>query len=250
MTAMTAVTVRPISPLGRIGSEFRKLVDFRSARILFLAALVLQVLFGILIYFTSPVEARSMMIAASAPLVPLIFLVPIMGVLFAVDEWRQKTVMITYVQDSNRTAVFVAKLIAGSLLALALGAAGMILGTVIGIIGGSDIGDLGTLPGTLAPIALSLVLHLLLGAAVGGATLSVVFGIVMVLVVGQLLPQLLGSIEAVAWLAPYVNFMEPLSLMLNGQWPEDPGPALVALTLWMVIPLGIAIWRNGTKDIS
>lgn len=242
--------IRPISMVERVRTELRKLTNYRGGRILIWVTLILMVLFSL--GFTLAIDSgeRSTLTAITISFVPLTYIIPILAIMMSSDEWRQKTVMVTYVQDSHRTAVFAAKMIAALLLSILFLLIGAVIGLAVGAAFGASMGELGELTRQVGPILAGAVLSVLVGAGLGGATLSLPLGLVAMFVVGQIVPQILSIVQASASIAPYVNFFQPLTQMFAGAWPSNWTEYGVATALWVVIPLGIAMWRNGNKDIS
>lgn len=249
-TPAARAAVRPISIIERVTTELRKLVDYRGGRILLVVTVLLQAAIALGVTLSDPAGERSVAGTAAATMLVLFYVLPILGIMMAADEWRQKTVMVTYVQDSNRTGVFVAKVIAAFLLGIILLVVGaLICGIVSLVLGGSTAGIGELVSGLGAPIA-GVAVAVLVGAGLGGALLSLAIGLVLFLVVVPLLPQLLQSFEATQAVAPYVDLSTLLNGLLAGLWPQDWTTAGVALAVWGAVPLAIAIWRNATKDIS
>lgn len=242
--------VRPISMIERIGTELRKLTDFRGGRILIWVTIALEVLFGLGLTAASgePVPVVSVITMA---LFPLVYLIPVLGIIMTTDEWRQKTVMVTYAQDSNRTGVFIAKIIALAILTLLYFVVAIIIGLVVAPLFGAPVSGIADLPAALPVILTALGLAVLVGAGLGGATLSLGLGLVLMFVGGQAVAPILRQLPATSEFAGYLDFFSPLQTMLMGiAWPPEVTKAIVAFALWTVVPLAIAVWRNGTKDIS
>lgn len=253
MSAQTAPAlpeIRPINIIERVTTELRKALDFRAGKVLIFVTLGLQLLLTVMNLIFGDVEPTITDAFLTAG-VPLMWVAPILGVILGMDEWRLKSVMITYAQDSNRTAVFIAKAIAGIIMSLGLFAAGALLLSVISVVFGAPLDSVDGLVQQLPAVITGIVLLLLLGLGWGASTLSLALGLVVVLALGQIIPQILGSIPATAEFAPYVDYTRPVNTMVgNGSWPPEWTPVIVALVLWILIPLVVGGWRNATKDIS
>lgn len=241
--------IRPISIATRVYLEIRKLLDFRAGKAVILTSLAIMVFFSILATAYAPQESN---IADSslAGAVALLFILPIFGVIIGVDEWRLKSVMVTYVQDPKRTAIFVSKCVAAVLIAWVLGAIGMLTGIAAGMAFGVNTDTFGLIPGMLPPEALGLALSILIGVGLGAATLSLGLGIVLYFVGAMILPQILSGVPVLADLVPYLGIQQPISELLSGTWLSTPVEGTVAVVLWTVLPLAIGLFRNATKDIS
>lgn len=248
--AAVRASVRPITLVERVSTEFRKLTNHRGGRIFTWVAAGLLVLFAFVPTVALWADMRTVVGSATMAVIPLVYVIGIFALLVGAEEWRQKTVMVTYVQDSNRTGVFVAKAIAAVLIGFVLVIAALLLGALFGLLFGGSTDRIGEFMGTVAAPFLGVVVTVMVGMGLSGATLSVTIGLILFLVAMPLLPQIMSIFSPTQEIAPYLDMFGGLNALYGVAWPNDWAQFLVATIVWAVIPFGIAIWRNASKDIS
>lgn len=175
---------------------------------------------------------------------------PLLAVLTVAGEWHQRTVLVSYALDPNRTAVLAAKCLA---LLTVMAAAGAITVAEAWL---TVLALGGTLP---APVELLLLLGwtqlalaamTLVGVGLAAMLLSVPLAMVVYLIAPQLVPQLVAQIGPVAAAAPYLDVVGPVLGLLHGATPENPLAFGSAVLVWIVLPLTIGVLRNARADVS
>ncbi|MBS1677461.1 MAG: ABC transporter permease subunit [Actinobacteria bacterium] len=231
--------------------ELRKMVDTRSGFWLQLAVLGLTVLAVVITVLAGHSEDKTFRHVFSNALQPAGILLPVVGILLVSSEWSQRTALISFALVPERPRLIVAKVLAGIVLALAA--------TVVALV----VAALGTaLASTSAPHAWSLPLGLLAQDIIYVATAMVIgigFGAALqasapAIVLYFALPvalAALGSIHALKGVIEWVSTaeaLEPLTttVMSGSEWVK----ALVALALWMGVPLVIGLWRLTRRDVG
>jgi ABC-2 type transport system permease protein len=254
-----AIDVNPASAgrerrpgLGRLTRvELRKMVDTRSGFWLQLSVLALTVLAVVITVLAGSDHDQRLIQMVSNALQPAGILLPVVGILLVTSEWSQRTALVSFALVPQRGRLILAKVLAGVVLAL--------VATVIGLL----IGVLGTaLASTGAPHAWSLPLGILLqdfvyvvtamiiGVGFGLALQSSAPGIVLYFALPVAFAAL-GSIHALNGVVDWVNTaeaLEPLTteVMSGHQWAQG----LVALALWIGIPMSIGMWRLTRRDVG
>lgn len=253
MTALPAT--RALPHLGararrRYAVELRKLLDTPSA----LAILAITLFAGpaaiVLSLFLEPATAGDPIGLAGQALGLVAYLVPLLAILSITGEWRLRTALSTYTLDSARTAVLAAKcaalltVVAGSVVVvaaaataatLALGQPAPPLTRLLGAAGGMLAGTAG--------IAL-------LGAGFGSALMNTPLAIVLYLTLPPAVPQLLGQVPQLSGVVPFLDVHTPLlALIRSGDHPH-PLASVVAVLLWVVVPVAVGFFRNATRDVS
>ncbi len=250
-----AETGRPGVPFARLlRVELRKLVDTRAGRWLLVVtggiSIVAVVAF---LVWGEAAEATYQGLLGIATL-PLVFLLPILGIMTATAEWSQRTGLVTFALEPHRGRVVLAKLVAAvglGLLVVAVAAAGVALAHALG----SGLRDVPTdweVPGAMAlGLVLALSIYLLQGVAFGLVFLNTPLAIVASLLlptVFSIVSSLIDGFERVAAWIDLSLVTEPLfeGTMAGQDWAHLATAALV----WLGIPLAVGTWRVVTKEIA
>ncbi len=243
----TAVRRRP---LARYAIELRKLVDTRSARAVLAVTLGQPVVALVLSAATQPWPTLTVPGLARDAAGLVASVLPLLAVLTVAGEWRQRTVLVSFALDPNRTAVLAAKCLA--LLTVVVAAAGL---TVVGawltgrILGGQPTAAMELLV-VFGWIVLALGAMALVGVGLAGMLLNVPLAMVIYLVAPQLVPQLVAQVAPVAAAAPYLDVVGLVFGLLHGSLPENLLACGSALLVWIVIPLVIGAARFARSDVS
>jgi ABC-type transport system involved in multi-copper enzyme maturation permease subunit len=241
----------PFSRLVRV--ELRKLGDTRAGRWLLasMAALTgVGMVITLLIALSEKTEATYLTFTGVASS-PMGVLLPVLGVLSVTSEWGQRTHMVTFTLEPNRSRIVFAKLAAGAVVAGAAVVIGFGLGAVCNALYGA-LGDGGTVwnagPEAVASFAILQLIGLLTGFAFGMLIMNSAAAIVTYFVYSFVLPGIF-SILANSWgsfadLRPWVDFAYLQAPLVEGdlggvRWLEFT----VACGLWFFLPLLLGIWR-------
>ena len=245
---MSAISPQRFPTLVRV--ELRKLIDTRSGKLLFGAAIALTVaLLGWKLAHTSSIPPTFG--AYNASVLPSVsFLLPVLGLLAMTGEWTQRTALTTFTLSPRRLRVFGAKFTA----AIALG-----LGVLVV-----------TIPITLAATALG-------GAIAGSAEFANVGGEIRATVVMTLLQIVMGAafgalvpITAVAlgafYAAPTVwSAFAPAALGRNARWLDifdaygrlasihptrHLAETMTAVAVWVLVPAAAGLLRSVRREVS
>ncbi len=231
--------------------ELRKTVDTRAGRVLLAVTVLLAAVVVVAMLFLTSRDELAFSGWSGDALIPVLVLLPVLGVLAMTSEWTQRTALTTFTLVPRRGRVLAAKVGAAVLLGAATAAA------------------------TTALAALALPVHDLVhdGPVVwgpvariaGGAVVAAVLVVVMGSAFGALLPNSAAAITAyyvapTAWtvlagevlqdVAPWFDVFGALERIagfdLDGQLPQT----LTALGTWIVLPLAVGTVRSLRRGVS
>jgi ABC-2 type transport system permease protein len=238
-TAARAPRADPRPGLARLTAvELRKMTDTRAGFWLQLAVVVLTVVVVAITCLFGESKDQTLRVMLSIAVAPASILLPIVGILLVASEWSQRTAMVTFALVPRRPRVLAAKLLASvalSMIALALSLVVAAVGTAVAAPG---IDHTWSLPvGLLGQNAVSLATGMIGGVAFGAALLASAPAIV-----GRL-----TGLDAVARWLDGTHSLAPMTehVMSATEWAR----AGTTLTLWMVLPLLIGLWRIQRGEI-
>ncbi len=254
--AVLDVTGTPGIPFSRLYRvELRKSIDTRAGRwlvgITIGAALIAEGIFLAVAATHVHVTAAYGDFVGAAAFVSSILL-PVLGIMLVTSEWSQRTAMTTFSLEPRRTRIVMAKLLAGVTLTLFVIAFALIVGLVCNLLFGA-LQSHQSISWTFGWRGFSGFLVTQTLAMIGGFALACLLlntpaAIVVFFVYRWVLPGLfaLGS-SLMAWfshVAPWIDFQQaqaPLyDMRLTG---SDWGHLIVSGFVWLVLPLGIGLWR-------
>jgi ABC-2 type transport system permease protein len=257
MSSATATLKRPrpvardatrpsIATLTRV--ELRKTVDTRAGFWLLIAVALLTV--GIVILTLLTGHDHSLRVVMSGAVEPSATLLPIVGILLVTAEFSQRTALSTFAVVPQRNRVLLAKLAAGTILAL-LALVGCRVFASIGVLAdGASLRDAVVLPGwAFGQSAFYVVGSMIGGIAFGALLRSPALAIVLSFVL-PLGVVALGAISAikdvVRWIDTTVSWG---NLSEHSLGATDWGRALVTLLVWVLVPLAVGAWQLQRADI-
>lgn len=249
-----AVQHRAPSLATLVGVEVRKSVDTRTGRWL-LAILAVLVLLALVaaVWGTDRADWGYTGFLTIAT-IPLLLLVPVLGVLLVSGEFSQRTALTTLALVPSRNRFVVAKLLAAVALALAATVTAFALtAAATGVAAAVEPGTSWSVePAVLLQTTVGLVLWSLVGAAFGLAFQNTPAAVVTYLILPSLLFPLQalfpGIAEAVGWLdlstagAPMLD----AETMTGEQWARVG----TAVAVWFGVPLTVGWVRLQRRDIS
>jgi ABC-2 type transport system permease protein len=254
MSAIAAATARPLSTrpgLGRLtGVELRKMTDTRAGLWLLIVTAALTLAAVALVCAVGEPPDHRLARLLELALVPSSILLPIVGVLLVSSEWSQRTAMITFALVPQRGRVLVAKLLAGTLLALAAFVLCVAVAAVATAIMAPDVTGAWSLSaGLLFQMLLSVTTGMAMGIGFGAMLLASAPAIVLyfALPIGWSVLGSLSALETAAeWLDGSRSLVPLTSELLSGtQWAR----AITTLALWMVVPLVVGWWRIRREEV-
>lgn len=244
----TSTPVRPLTMSTRLAIELRKLVDTRSALVLLGVTAALTMFFTLAVPVMLGEALTVDRVAGELGAFPLIYLLPIVGLLTAASEWRHGTALWTYALDPHRSSVLLAKLVAVLLVTVIAALVTLALSFVGSPLSGAAVADTGDLTTVAGRLLLGLLGFALVGFGLGAALLNPALAICLFLIAPQVLPQLLSLSQTTAALVPWMDINHVLMGVLGGAPAGEPAQVISTLTLWIVIPLAIGFWRNARRS--
>jgi ABC-2 type transport system permease protein len=237
--------------LGRLTLvELRKMTDTRAGFWLLLSTALLTVAVVLIAGFAMDEVDRTLKNFVGIATVPLSLLGPVVGILLVTSEWTQRTSLITFTLVPHRSRVLVAKLLAGSALAvfgyqvcLATG----LLATAV--FGGDADGTWSMSAAVIGQNGLAVVLSLLAGIGFGAVLLASAPAIVLFFV----LPTAWGAIGSISWFEGAARWLDQSRTMadmgehaLSGtEWARVG----TSVALWVLLPIVVGFWRVKRNDV-
>ncbi|BBH70592.1 hypothetical protein ACTI_72770 [Actinoplanes sp. OR16] len=250
---MTDVLTQRI-PLSRLTVvELRKLADTR-------AGLWLLIIIGVATAGTSAIllgwaEDPEQTFAAffTFGLVPSAVLLPVLGILSVTSEWSQRTALSTFTLVPARSRVMLAKLAAGTLIAIAATAATGVFAAVANVIAGLLGGDASwSLDSSLIWQGLLLqIIFVLMGIGFGALLLSTPLAIVIYFALPTVWTILGEVISGLRTAAGWLDLNLTSQVMTEPDMTGDQWARLgVSVALWVVLPLVLGTIRVLRREVS
>jgi ABC-type transport system involved in multi-copper enzyme maturation permease subunit len=231
--------------------ELRKMVDTRSGFWLLFGVVGLTIVAVLITALFAHEDQRTFRHILSNGLQPAGILLPVIGILVVSSEWSQRTALVSFALVPHRTRLLGAKLLAGVALALAATALGLVVAVFGTAIASTDVPHVWSLPvGLLLQDIVYVVTAMVIGIGFGAALQTSAPAIVLYFVL-PIAFAAIGSIHALSGVVDWINTaeaLEPLTteVMSGHQWAQG----LVALALWIGIPLGVGLWRLTQRDLA
>jgi ABC-2 type transport system permease protein len=231
--------------------ELRKMVDTRSGFWLQMAVLALTVLAVLITVLAGSDSDKTFIQMLSNALQPAGILLPVVGILLVTSEWSQRTALVSFALVPQRTRLILAKVLAGVVLALAATVVALVIAVLGTALASTDVPNQWSLPfGLLLQDLVYVVTAMIIGIGFGVALQSSAPGIVLYFALPVALAAI-GSIHALNGVVDWINTaeaLEPLTteVMSGHQWAQG----LVALALWIGIPMSIGLWRLTRRDVG
>lgn len=241
-----------------LGVELRKMFDTRSGFWLMagiaaagLVATAAVILFG---------SARSITYNsfAAAIGIPMTILLPVLAILAVTGEWSQRAGLTTFTLVPHRGRIIRAKLVvilaaglASMALALAVGAAGNLLGAAL-----ADVNTTWDLSlSAIAYIVAADLLGMLVGFMLGVLTRNSAAAIVSYFVYWFVLPTLSMVLAAnQPWFEkaqPWADFSYNQSRMYDGGFNATDWTQLATTaSIWLLLPLAFGLWRMLRAEVK
>lgn len=234
--------------------ELRKQLDTRAGRwLLVTIGVVVAAIVTIMLFVQGGAHGYEGYFGATS--MPLMLLVPIIGILAATAEWSQRTGLTTFALEPRRHRVVLAKVVASLVaaavsLVVALGLAAVANLVAVQARGADSAWTLSG--GLLAGIALVLALSLAQGVGFGLSLLNTPAAIVAYLVLPtawSIVTGLVASMRSVGEWLDIGNATQPLlegAAMHARDWAQVGTSSL----LWVVLPLAIGFWRVRRSEVK
>lgn len=252
----TAATERPALdvsgdrvPFVRLVSiEVRKMVDTRAGMwmLIAMAAIGFLVAGGLVIWGSG--EDHSFTTFLGFISLPLMMLLPIMGIMSATQEWSQRTGLATFTLVPRRGRIVAAKVAGALVLCLGLLAVGVLAASLATLVSGGEFSLTGL---SLGGFVLGSLLVTLQGVAFGAAFLNTPIAIVTSLALPTVWTILTAMFERMADVAKWLDLNLVISPLTEGTMTgENWGQLATASAFWVGIPLAIGTYRILTREIK
>lgn len=250
---LTGEVTKPI-PLVRLTLvELRKLGDTRAGFWLLLVIGLATVGTSAVILGWAPDDEQTFSDYYAFGLVPGMFLLPVLGILSMTSEWSQRTAVTTFALVPARSRVFVAKIVAGCLVALASVAATAVLSAAANLVGIALGGDGGwrTDGSLLWQGLLAQVIFVLMGMGFGALLLNSPLAIVTYLVLPTLWSVLGETIKALKTAAGWLDLNATATALSEPSMTSGEYARLaVSAAVWVLLPLLAGAWRTTRREVS
>lgn len=242
-------------PFGRlVHVELRKQLDTRAGRWLLAAiGLVVAAIVTIMLFVGGGAHGYEGYFGATS--LPLMVLVPIVGILAATAEWSQRTGLTTFALEPRRHRVVLAKVVASSGAAAASFVTALALAAVANLVAvqvrGAD-SPWSLSAGMLWGVALVLVLSLAQGVGFGLALLNTPAAIVAYLVLPTAWSIVAGLVSQMRTVGEWLDIGAATEPLLEGAAMQARDWAQVGTSslLWVVLPLAIGLWRVRRSEVK
>lgn len=254
MMSETRAPERDTVPLVRLTLvELRKLADTRAGFWLLLIIGFATVGTSAILLGWAPDAEQTYAEFFTFGLLPSAVLLPVLGILSVTSEWSQRTALTTFTLVPARARVMVAKILAGTLIAIAATATTAALAAVANVIAGALGGDATwALDSSLVWQSLLLqVILVLMGIGFGALLLNTPLAIVIYFA----LPTVWSILSGV--IAKLRDVAEWLDLNVTSQALSTPDATggeyarlAVSTAVWVVLPLVIGFVRVLRREVS
>lgn len=256
VAAPTAAAPRPdqFSRPGLVrltGVELRKMIDTRAGMWLLITTAALTLAAIVIVGAAGEGSDHHFDSMLEVAMAPASILLPVIGILLVTSEWTQRTALTTYALVPQRGRVLLAKLGAGMVLAIAAFLLAIAVAAVaVAVLAPSGDGVWSIPAGLLLQDVLAMTTGMATGIGFGAALLASAPAIVLYFALPTAF-GILGEFSFFEQIAEWVDMTRALApmtseLLSGDQWAR----ALVALALWMVLPLAYGAWRISREELK
>lgn len=231
-----------------VGVEVRKMVDTRAGMwMLITMAAISFVVCGVLIAVGEG-DDISMSTFLGFITMPMLVLLPIMGIMSATQEWSQRTGLATFTLVPRRGRVLSAKVVAALVLALGLLVVAVLAAALSTLVSGGDVAlEEISLPG----LVLTALIFTLQGVAFGAALLNTPLAIVSSLALPTVWTMLTSMSERMSDIAQWLDLNIVTGPLIEGTMTgSDWGHLATGGLAWVGLPLAIGTFRVLTREIK
>jgi ABC-2 type transport system permease protein len=246
-----STTTRP--PMSRLVKvELRKMVDTRAGMWLLIAiaagTVIVTTIFGLAGHDKDRTFSNFMQFAGA----PQGILLPVLGILLVTQEWSQRTAMVTFTLEPNRSRTLAAKVYAALLLGLAAFVVAVGFGALATVVfGGTDpwqgVGAVDILKFSILQFS-----GILQGLAFGLLLLSSAVAIVLYFVLPTAFSILFNTVPALENSAPWIDFgtaqgpLGDVGNLTGTEWTQ----LAVTGTIWVILPFLAGLWRMLRAEVK
>lgn len=253
----TIDTSAPGIPLSRLVKvELRKMFNTRSGFWLMASIVILAVAISLIVVVFNNKDATYGTYVGAVTF-PMVVLLPIVAVLAVTSEWTQRTGLITFTVVPRRGRIIAAKGIASVLIGLIGMVAALAFAALGNLLGGALAGKDAVWDMTGRELAGGVVINMvfvLVGFMIALLVRNTPGAIVVFFVYVYVLPTILAVIgNAYQWFAdlqPWIDIQHSTMLMVGEDGGSHVGQFLVSAVIWLLIPMGIGIWRVMEAEVK
>ena len=235
--------------------ELRKILDTRAGRWLLVGiAAVTAVVVGILIFTGSADAHKDLSDFLAATVIPQSILLPLLGILTVTSEWTQRTGLVTFALEPNRTRVGRSKLVSAMLLGLFVLVVAAVLAVVATALcqalrGGDPRWSLDL--ATLGGVAFAQLLAVVQGVAFGLVLQNTPAAIVSYLVLPQAWTVVGDMVHGLHGVQPWLDLNTATSPLANASMTAENWAQLaVAAVVWVALPLLAGVVRLRRSEVK
>ena len=246
---------RPGVPMQRlINVELRKMVDTRAGRwmLIVMSAISLIVVTVLLIWGTADEQTYGSFLGFTA--LPLVMLLPIVGIMAATAEWSQRTGLVTFTLEPRRGRVVLAKIAAALILGLIVTASAFAAAAIANVIGAAVSGGDGTWDVTWA-VALGVVVafsvYVLQGLAFGFLFLNTPFAIVASLLLPTVWTIAISLVTVLRGPSKWLDLNQVTDPLFSGTMTgENWWQLATSFGVWVLLPLAVGSYRVMHREVK
>ena len=232
--------------------ELRKTVDTRAGRMMVASVILLSLAITIwgaadpwdrTIEFSDFVEATTL---------PVVLLLPVVGVLAMTSEWTQRTALTTFTLSPRRIRVLLCKLAASILIGLITTAAAVTMAVAgvatVGTVHADTTTSFSDLGGATISVFVAITLSTVMGAAFGALISVTPAALVAYFAAPLIWNQVGGAIlgRGARWFDITTATQNVAQRNLDGVWPQT----ITSIAGWIVIPLIAGLFVSARREVK
>jgi ABC-2 type transport system permease protein len=222
----------------------------RSSQVVLVATVALGLLMSTAMTVVAARETGK--IDLSAPMLSLTLAVgfgtPLIGVLIMTSDWQSREVITLFLLEPRRGVVFVGKVVATLVLAVSAVAAVILLSVAFALSGvliaGMPLVYTTAIP-EIVPLFVVCVVGAITGSALAAAILSTPLAVVAVIAQTAVVDPVLSALRT-GW----SDYLAPSSISDCLAGTSEPGAAIAAGAIWIVLPFALGHWRVCQREVQ
>jgi hypothetical protein len=233
----------PASRLVRV--ELRKMVDTRAGMWLLITIGIVIALAEMIFVLAAHESEKTMGNFLGFAVAPLVFILPVLGILLITQEWGQRTGMVTFVLEPHRSRVLVSKIWAAIILGIAAVVTAFLVATIATALFGNSNAWTDVAAFDFVKIAIVELLVTLQGLALGLLFLNSPTAIVLFFVLPRAVAIVANVWTLISDKAAWIDLSTAYGALFDSGSPTGTEWAQLAVTatIWVVLPFTIGLWR-------
>lgn len=251
---MSAAATSPVPITRTILVELRKMVDTRAGRWLMGVMSGLSLLVALVLTIWGPREELTLATFVGMMSMPLVMLLPIIGIMAATQEWSQRTGLVTFTLEPRRGRVVAGKLVSAVLLGLVVIVVSGLVAAAFhaGVVAFSEApGDWSMRGPAVAGLVITLLMYVVQGVGFGLVFLSTPLAIVASLVLPTVWSIATALVPRMDTVAEWLDLSRVTAPLMAGQMSGSDWAHLATSALfWIGLPIAIGTWRVLTREVK